>query len=401
MRRTPTGNAHPTASSVEASPSSPGSRDVVPTAREPPRVIRPKQRQTQFKVESEGYPWWHNAMAGAGAGAGARLLTAPLDLLKIRRQLSSVPGAHASSSATNGGVGDMLTSLTHIVRTEGGVRSLFRGNLPATYLWVTYAAVQFSLYARMSDVLSSFAPCPPTRRAENDPAWAPVALDGMKDALARIVSTNVGKAFFAGATAGVGATLVTYPFDICRTAFASRGLVSPTSGGGSGAVPKTVTEFAKKMYRANGLRGFYAGVCPALVQIVPYMGLNFAFYDRFVRMSDRHNVGDSAVAGAVAGGLSKFLVYPMDTVKKKVQAQGLWGMMPPLPGSEGMVKYRGMVDCVITITQKEGLGAFYRGLVPTVIKSMTATGLTFAFYTMTKNALESVHDRVYYSDEFR
>ena len=51
-----------------------------------------------------------------------------------------------------------------------------------------------------------------------------------------------------------------------------------------------------------------------------------------------------------------------------------------------------MFDCVTRVAKEEGLSAFYRGLVPTVIKTMTATSLTFAVFTFTKNSLESVHD---------
>ena len=38
-------------------------------------------------ANTKTYPQWHSAVAGAAAGAGSRLLTAPLDLLRIRRQL--------------------------------------------------------------------------------------------------------------------------------------------------------------------------------------------------------------------------------------------------------------------------------------------------------------------------
>ncbi len=82
------------------------------------------------------YPRWHDIVAGAVAGLASRLITAPLDLVKIRLQLNS-------PDTTAGGLG-IFSTIVKIVRTEGGVRSLFRGNLSATYLWIGYAAVQFS-----------------------------------------------------------------------------------------------------------------------------------------------------------------------------------------------------------------------------------------------------------------
>jgi hypothetical protein len=51
-----------------------------------------------------------------------------------------------------------------------------------------------------------------------------------------------------------------------------------------------------------------------------------------------------------------------------------------------------MIDCAAKVVKSEGIGAFYRGLVPTITKTMTATSLTFAIFTFTKNSLETTHD---------
>jgi hypothetical protein len=82
----------------------------------------------------KAYPKWHNAVAGAAAGAGARFFTAPLDLLKIRRQLLN-QGSNSMSTGTNGrsfSVFGLFYSMRDIVKNEGGLSSLFRGNLAAT-----------------------------------------------------------------------------------------------------------------------------------------------------------------------------------------------------------------------------------------------------------------------------
>lgn len=87
------------------------------------------------------------------------------------------------------------------------------------------------------------------------------------------------------------------------------------------------------------------------------------------------------------------IVYPLDTVKKRLQAQAFnefWGTQNQ--ASLRKVQYKNMVHCAVTIMENEGINAFYRGLVPTVLKTMGATGLTFAIYTFTKNTLETTHD---------
>jgi solute carrier family 25 thiamine pyrophosphate transporter 19 len=311
------------------------------------------------------YPRWHTVVAGAAAGAGARLLTAPLDLIKIRRQL--VPTCDRT----------LLKSWAHIFRTEGGIGALYRGNIAATYLWIGYAAVQFSLYARTSTYIHSFEHLQPVSLSIPPALAAPYT--GFQTVMQTIGKNPTAVAFCSGATAGVGATLSTYPFDICRTAFAASGLKN------GGASTLTLKVFATDMIKRKGMRGFYAGGASAVVQIIPYMGINFALYDYLERYSEanRQSVGSSGLAGTIAGGVSKLLVYPMDTVKKRLQAQAF---------SHTASTYKGTIHCFTTILKKEGAASLYKGLVPTVLKSCVGTGFSFACFTLTKNSLEGIYD---------
>jgi hypothetical protein len=111
-----------------------------------------------------------------------------------------------------------------------------------------------------------------------------------------------------------------------------------------------------------------------------------------VRTGDRVKVSDAGTAGAISGGVSKLIVYPLDTVKKRLQAQSFdsfWGSRDVF---SKRVPYTNMIDCGSRIMREEGLSAFYRGLVPTVLKTMVATSLTFAIFQMTKNNLENFYD---------
>lgn len=339
------------------------------------------------------YPQWHNVVAGATAGAGARLFTAPLDLLKIRRQLQASTSVFSSASSVRKfDPFGLFRSMRHIVQTEGGIHSLFRGNLAATYLWIGYAAVQFSLYARTADFLTSF-PHPAT---SNNHLNLPVPSQSLpclqkssefvSDIFSSIGSNPTAVAFCAGATAGTAATLATYPFDICRTAFASQRTMYQGT--------KSISAFFRLAMRDNSmpLRTLFAGSGPAVLGIVPYMGLNFALYDYLVRKGDRVNIRDAGAAGAISGGVSKLVVYPLDTIKKRLQAQAFETFWGSGQTASTRVQYKNMVDCGLSIFRDEGIGAFYRGLVPTVMKTMVATSLTFAIFQLTKNTLQTMHD---------
>ena len=58
----------------------------------------------------------------------------------------------------------------------------------------------------------------------------------------------------------------------------------------------------------------------------------------------------------------------------------------------GTVVYKGMVDCFQQIAKREGMAAFYKGLVPSLLKSSVSTGASFWLFTFTKNVLRQIHD---------
>uniref|UniRef100_A0A0A9Y2U2 Mitochondrial thiamine pyrophosphate carrier 1 n=1 Tax=Lygus hesperus TaxID=30085 RepID=A0A0A9Y2U2_LYGHE len=72
----------------------------------------------------------------------------------------------------------------------------------------------------------------------------------------------------SGSIAGAIGTTVSYPFDCIRTRLA--------------AVPNTqhlqLCQVLRTTYRYSGVKGFYDGLLPSLVGIVPYMGLQFSIY---------------------------------------------------------------------------------------------------------------------------
>ena len=265
--------------------------------------------------------------------------------------------------------------------------------------------------------------------------------------------------FTSGAVAGICGTLVTYPFDLCRTVFAARGIYPIAASNvtwserttilasesrrayGERKAPKTLSEFSKSLYEQKGVAGFFAGSGPALLSIVPYMGLNFALHDVLIRWteqsssslllsslsSDKQQTKSvlSGIAGMGAGVISKFLVYPLDTVKKRLQAQAFWGsnndthpsrstnynssIIPSNRNNnlrkkvvdavnvgakqkQSPVVYNGMMDCFRQVLMREGTAALYKGLVPSLLKSSVSTGASFWLFTFSKNLLQSIHD---------
>mmetsp|Transcript_44103 Transcript_44103/g.47760 ORF Transcript_44103/g.47760 Transcript_44103/m.47760 type:complete len:396 (+) Transcript_44103:56-1243(+) len=346
------------------------------------------------------YPQWHNTVAGGVAGAGARLFTAPLDLVRIRAQLERKDIYPRPS---------IKDRMMNIYKAEGGIKALFRGNLAASYLWIGYTAVQFSVYGSINETLEDM------RQEEEKFIQHQVRIQAQQDespsdAAARrqwhqlttinLLTNPTIVAFVSGAGAGLCATIATYPFDITRTIFAARGVVTQqqqlqkvhSTATTTFRPPSTIAECAKSMYQKHGIRGFYAGAAPAVVQTVPYMGLNFAIYDFLITQgkNDRSkSIGLSGYAGSISGATSKIIVYPLDTVKKRIQIQSVFGSTST---TSVFYNYSGMWDCLTTMIRTEGIQGLYRGLFPSVLKSTLGSGLSFTFFRTTKNLLENIHD---------
>jgi len=332
--------------------------------------------------------------AGAVAGAVARLLSAPFDVLKIRFQLQFSDKVKYTS---------MLQAFATVTREEGFL-SLWKGNLSATYLWVTYSMVQFGVYGYLKNFLGMHVPDPFAAGS-----LSTTTSQTTKDGKGNIRKNNKGPnemsslwrtavLFLAGAGAGIVATTTTYPFDIMRTQFAVQG---------SNRVFPSMHSFITETLKTKGIRGFYAGLSPALVGITPYMGLNFALYESFVALSNKIEtrlrgvinssesssrrggnllaMSKSAMCGGIAGGISKFIVYPLDTIKKRLQIQVLANT---LDGAQFMPKYNGVSDLVRKTLAAEGIRGFYKGLGPTTAKAVVSTAVTFAAFEGAKDFLK-------------
>jgi solute carrier family 25 thiamine pyrophosphate transporter 19 len=303
------------------------------------------------------------AAAGGLSGLVSRTVVAPLDVLKIRLQLQAGrAGARAGAGAGAGTASvpyrGMLDAARRIAAEEG-LRGLYKGTVPGLALWFVYASVQFPVQD-----------------------WSKRKL---QDAGLERVAGHGACSFASGALASAVATAVSYPLDTVRTQWVFRH-DSPLR-------PRThLLAHARAVLRDEGPRGFFRGLVPALTQVVPGMALSFWFFDELKRArlasyagaQSRLSPADSALAGGLAGVLSKLAVYPLDTAKKRLQASHLLAlqMAADAPATVGApaLYYRSLIDCTRRTLREEGLAGLYKGTVPTVLKAALASAATFSTY---------------------
>nr|KAJ3418315.1 mitochondrial thiamine pyrophosphate transporter [Polyrhizophydium stewartii] len=183
--------------------------------------------------------------------------------------------------------------------------------------------------------------------------------------------------FVAGSLSGAAATFSTYPLDLLRTRFAVQN---------KDQLYKSLYGAVREILAKEGVAGFYRGIVPSLVQIVPQMGLVFESHRFFRGLFDRlksvapavHERTQGAhelVCGGLAGIVSKTAVMPFDVIRKRYQVQG------PVRNAivvEGVPRYqRGLVATALQIARHEGVLGLYKGLVPCLVKAAPSSAVTF------------------------
>ncbi|KAE9978346.1 hypothetical protein EG327_007433 [Venturia inaequalis] len=302
----------------------------------PGRVESLKDEGTQLQVVT----------AGAVAGLVSRFCVAPLDVIKIRLQLQ----IHSLSDPLNRPppgtpiYKGISGTLKQILREEG-VFALWKGNIPAEGLYLFYSAFQFLTYRTTSQFLSATSSGP--------------------DLGANTTS------FISGAFAGTVSTTATYPLDLLRTRFAAQGTTK---------VYSSLLDGIKQIHHNEGTKGFFRGLRAANAQIVPYMGLFFTLYETFkpilhAQPLPLEYLGTAdGIAGILASVIAKTAVYPLDTVRKRLQVQG--------PSREKYVhrnipEYNtGVTGTIKMILRREGMRGMYRGLTVALVKAAPTSAIT-------------------------
>ncbi|TVY57847.1 Mitochondrial thiamine pyrophosphate carrier 1 [Lachnellula cervina] len=296
-------------------------------------------------------------MSGSGEhlkDEGSKFVIAPLDVVKIRLQLQthslSDPLSHRDLQGSPIYKGTIPT-LKHILREEG-LTGLWKGNIPAELMYVSYSAIQFTAYRSVTIGLQ-------TAFGENR-IPAPV------------------ESFVAGASAGALATATTYPLDLLRTRFAAQGAEK---------VYPSIAASIREIARTEGPRGFFQGLSAGVGQIIPYMGLFFATYETLrLPMGALHmpwGSGD-ATAGVMASVISKTGVFPLDLIRKRLQVQG------PTRSKyvhKNIPVYKGVFKTMRAIFKNEGVRGLYRGLTVSLLKSAPASAITMWTYERVLNIL--------------
>lgn len=241
-----------------------------------------------------------------------------------------------------------------LILAEEGVRGLFKGNGANCLRVIPVYALKFTLNDRFKEAAAAS-----TARTPGDlPFWAKAA---------------------SGCAAGVIQIVLTYPLDLVRT----RLQLAEAAGMKYRGILHCLRDTAAR----EGPRSLYKGLLPSMAAGVPYVGLQMSFYDTLkrglgpslpVREDGQPAFTSLLVCGSLAGISSQSICYPLDTVRHRMQANGVGG---------AALAYASTLDCVAKIWRKEGALGFFRGWQLNTFRAIPGAAVQFSSYDSLKRLL--------------
>ncbi|CAJ2676723.1 unnamed protein product [Trifolium pratense] len=181
--------------------------------------------------------------AGGMAGAIAQIAIYPLDLIKTRLQ----------TCASEGGRGPKLGTLTKDIWVQEGPRAFYRGLVPSLLGMIPYAGIDLTAYDTLKDLSKKY-----------------IVYDSEPGPLVQLGCGTVSGA--------LGATCV-YPLQVIRTRLQAQ----PTN---TSCAYRGMSDVFWKTLKDEGFRGFYKGLIPNLLKVVPAASITYMVYENMKKSLD-------------------------------------------------------------------------------------------------------------------
>eukprot|EP00091_Calanus_sinicus_P002869 TRINITY_DN12_c0_g1_i20.p1 TRINITY_DN12_c0_g1~~TRINITY_DN12_c0_g1_i20.p1 ORF type:complete len:204 (-),score=77.20 TRINITY_DN12_c0_g1_i20:102-677(-) len=169
----------------------------------------------------------------------------------------------------------------------------------------------------------------------------------------------------SGGAAGTMSLLFVYSLDYARTR-----LANDAKGKGGERQFNGLVDVYVKTLKSDGIQGLYRGFTISAVGIFIYRGMYFGLYDTLkpLLLGADAGVGISFLLGWAVTVTAGLMSYPIDTVRRRM-------MMT----SGGGVKYKGSMDCFMTVLKNEGFMSLMKGAGANVLRGVAGAGVLAGF----------------------
>lgn len=153
-----------------------------------------------------------------------------------------------------------------------------------------------------------------------------------------------------------------------------------------------IASTAKKMWTTNPL-SFFRGLPLGLIGMFPFAAIDLTTFEtlksalvaRNARLNRCHEDDVSldsfstGAIGAFSGALSASIVYPMNVLRTRLQAQGTVLHTPT---------YTGVADVTRKTLKAEGVRGLFRGITPNLLKVVPSVSISYVVYENSKKLLD-------------
>lgn len=185
--------------------------------------------------------------------------------------------------------------------------------------------------------------------------------------------------YLSGGIGGVCAQFAIYPIDTLKFRLQCSNLDSSVKGNA------LLIQTAKHMYQEGGLRMFYRGIFVGVSGIFPYAALDLGTFTTIKkwlvkRQSKKLDINEEDVKlpnymvlslGAMSGTFGATVVYPINLLRTRLQAQGTYAHP---------YRYDGFMDVFRKTLVREGYPGLFKGLVPNLAKVAPAVSISYFMY---------------------
>lgn len=153
-----------------------------------------------------------------------------------------------------------------------------------------------------------------------------------------------------------------------------------------------IKQTAQTMWRHSGMMSYYRGLGMGLAGMFPYSAIDLFIFENCKRMVLSHKaqtqrchesdveMGNmiTGAIGASSGAISATVVYPINLLRTRLQAQGTVLHKPT---------YTGIIDVTVKTIQGEGFRGLFKGVTPNLLKVAPAISISYVVYENAKKVL--------------
>ena len=155
--------------------------------------------------------------------------------------------------------------------------------------------------------------------------------------------------------------------------------------------PMGIRQAFVECYKKDGIRGFWTGISATILRQTFYGSTKLGTFQTLTDWRKKHSTKgetskmDKIAIGVCTGAVAGFMGTPGDLVLVRMTADNA------LPLHQRR-KYKSSLHALVRISRQEGVFGLFRGVVPTVTRSMIVNGAQLGTYAISRDAIKEYFD---------